>query len=217
MKYSYHYDKELLVKDEERIPLMYDKGFVLTRKGKGVMQQIRSLRISLDKFSLSSENRRVLRKNQSLELSIIDLPMASYDWKIHSMGSLFYSKKFGKNTMSANRIKDMVKDKKTSFNTILEFKMVDTILGYCICFLKEDLIHYAYPFYDTEYISKGLGIGMMTKTVEYAKEIGIKYVYLGSVFKKESLYKLQFSGEEWFFESKWDTNISQLKKILRDN
>ncbi len=212
----YIYEKEIIEKDEKKIIDMYDRGFVLTRKDVGVMQKIRSLRVNINNFNLTSENRRILRKNDKLLLEVYSLPLDNYDWKIHAMGEKFYSQKFGKNTISANKIKSIVKDKKTSFNTILKFSIDEDIVGYCICFLKEEILHYAYPFYDTEYISKSLGIGMMTKTLEYAKSKSLKYMYLGSVYKKESLYKLQFEGEEWFFKDKWNQDISELKDILRD-
>ncbi len=212
----YIYEKEVIEKDEDKIPSMYDRGFVLTRKGEGVMQKIQSLRVFIKDFSLSSENRRVLRKIPNLGFEVLNLPLLDYDWNIHAMGKTFYSQKFGKNTMSANKIKDIVKNKKTSFNTILKFNTEARTVGYCICFLKDKILHYAYPFYDTEYISMGLGIGMMTKTIEYAKDENMEYVYLGSVYKRESLYKLQFKGEEWFFEDKWNTDIPALKNVLRD-
>ena len=69
--------------DDESIEKMYDDGFVFTRIGKGVMNQTRSLRIDLNKFELSSENKRVLKKTEDLILSVSTIPYAKYDWSIH--------------------------------------------------------------------------------------------------------------------------------------
>ncbi len=217
---KYIFEEEIIEKDPSKITYLYDSGFILTRKGVGVMQKIRSLRIDLRKFELSSENRRILRKNESLNLEILKLPLKdNYDWRIHAMGYRFYKEKFGDNVMSANRIKSIVKEEDSSFNSILKFSNKDNILGYTICFILDGIIHYAYPFYDTSYISKSLGIGMMTKSIEYFKNKGFNFFYLGSVYSKESVYKLQFKGCEWFDKdnlsgSFWNEDLNILKKML---
>ena len=57
-------NKTIVDFSEKNIEAMYARGYVFTRLGKGAMTQTRSLRIGLDKFELSSENRRVLRKTE---------------------------------------------------------------------------------------------------------------------------------------------------------
>jgi arginyl-tRNA--protein-N-Asp/Glu arginylyltransferase len=59
-----------------------------------------------------------------------------------------------------------------------------------------------------------MGMGMMVKAVIRAKELGISYVYLGSLQRPGDVYKLQFSGIEWFDGKKWNSDIEEVKKIL---
>ena len=54
---------------------MYDNGYAFTRLGRGVMVQTRSVRIDLAKFSLTSENRRILKKNERLKSEAVPLPL----------------------------------------------------------------------------------------------------------------------------------------------
>lgn len=103
--------------------------------------------------------------------------------------------------------------------------------GYCICYtnaLSEirdsrhalhvtrnpKFLHYAYPFYNLNFINSSFGIYMMTKTLQFFKEKGFDYIYLGSVHERASLYKLQFKGTEWWDEEaeEWKNDLEELKR-----
>jgi arginyl-tRNA--protein-N-Asp/Glu arginylyltransferase len=195
---------------------MYGDGFVFTRIKRGAMTQTRSVRIDLKKFELSSENRRVLRKTENIEMRITRLPHPDYDWRIAKMGFDFYTKKFGKKTFSANKIKELLTSEQSNYNLLMKFIDHDSkeSVGYAICFDNKDLLHYAYPFYNLNSSISNLGMGMMTKAIVWAKEQDKKFVYLGSAKNSTAIYKTQFSGFEWFDGKEWQTNIEELKKIL---
>lgn len=193
---------------------MYERGFVFTRLGRGVMTQTRSVRIDLDKFELSSENRRILKKTEELTLEIVQLPHPDYDWHIHKLGHDFYETKFGKGTFSANKIKELLTSPDSNYNRLFVYKYDEKPLGYCICYGNRDWLHYGYPFYDLDADMPNLGIGMMTKTIAWAKENGRKYVCLGSAQNPTAVYKTQFNGFEWFDGERWRDDIAELKKVL---
>lgn len=199
---------------ENNINTMYEQGFVFTRLGKGIMTQTRSVRVNLDKFELSSENKRVLRKTEDVKLNTVVLPHPDYDWHIHKLGVDFYTKKFGEKTFSANKIKELLTSDDNNFNLLLEYKYNNDPVGYCICYQNTDILHYAYPFYNLENNLNNLGIGMMTKAIMWAKEQGLKYVYLGSAQNEKAIYKTQFMGFEWFDGEAWQDDIEKLKEIL---
>jgi len=115
-------EKTLTKFDDKSVEQAYDNGFVFTRKGRGVMNQTRSLRIDLSKFELSSENKRVLKKTEDLILSASPIPYAEYDWNIHKMGKEFYEKKIGEKMFSAQKIKELITDKnKSNFNKLFVY------------------------------------------------------------------------------------------------
>ncbi len=208
--------------DDLDISEKYNQGFVLTRVAKGHMNQTRSLRIDLSKFELSSENRRILRKSEGVNLEVKKLPLENYTWKIHQLGKTFYTQKFGDGTMSATKIKEMFNDmEQSNMNYVFEFSQFQAeqkeIVGYCLAYINSEIIHYAYPFYNLEIPKEqNIGITMMTKAIAWAKENSKKYVYLGSVVDSESKYKLQFNGEEWWDENSktWSSDIAELKALI---
>ena len=189
----------------------YAEGFVFTRKGKGVMQQTRSIRINLSHFELSSENKRILKKTDTINLKPVSLPLDSYDFSLGKVAKDFYETKFGPGIMSAQKIKEMLTDvSKSNFNTLLTYSS----LGNTICYENSDILHYSYPFYDLKDSPKDMGMGMMVRAIEYAKQAGMKYIYLGSLQRPSDTYKLQFSGIEWFDGKEWSTDIEKVKEIL---
>lgn len=205
----------------ELVTEMYNQGFVFTRLGKGLMNQTRSLRIDLSKFTLTSENRRILRNSGIFACLFQQLPMHEYNWKIHKLGKEFYEKKFGDGTMSASKIKEMITDmEKSNMNCLFSYQIKDMPLdydvGYSLGYANNELLHYAYPFYDLSVETANIGLSMMLWAIQWAENNNKKYVYLGSVVDQSAKYKLQFNGLQWWnTETKqWSEDISELKTLL---
>jgi len=223
----FHFGNKTIRDGNAEIISSYNEGYVFGRNEKKHMNRIRSLRIALDNFIYSSENRRVLRKYHH-KLVLNSIPYPEYTWKIHKMGKDFYDTKFGKDTFSANKIKELfTSPESVNFTHILTFKedasQQDLPAGFCIAYSNHDqnssvtFMHYAFPFYSLDYLNTGFGMYMMTKTVEYCKNEDFDYLYLGSMHDPSSLYKLQFKGLEWFDEEagEWSQDLGELKARVK--
>jgi arginyl-tRNA--protein-N-Asp/Glu arginylyltransferase len=202
----------------KNIDAMYDRGFVFTRPKNGLMQQTRSVRIDLSKFALSSENKRILRKTENLRLKIEDLPYNNYSWEIGKMGRDFYDEKFGQGTFSANKIKELLTGDRSDFNRLFVYSLADKIIGYCIAAEIDTILHYSFPFYipNSTFNTPNIGMGMMLRAIEYAREQNRKFIYLGSAQRPTDTYKLQFKGLEWFDGEGWSDDLNVLKNVLID-
>lgn len=198
---------------------MYKEGYVFTRLGKGVLDQTRSVRIDLSKFELSSENRRVLRKTEDLSLKISPIPYKSYSWEIGKMAKDFYESRDA--DFSANKTKELLTDVvKSNFTDVFIFTETKnspegTPVGYCITYSNTTMMHYSYPFYSLG-ADKDTGLGMMLRAITFAKDSGMKYIYLGSLQRPSDTYKLQFSGLEWFDGKTWNTSADEAKLVLKN-
>ena len=204
--------------DETRIDELYNLGYVATRVDKGIFNKTRSFRIKLAEFELSSENRRVLRKNEHVALEVHSLPYEQYHWSIHKLAKDFYTTKFGEDTFSANKAKELMTDvTRSNFNRLFVYRdsRNDRAIGYAICLQTTSLLHYSYPFYAQKDNTSNLGMGMMVKAVEHAKNKGLQYAYLGSLQRPSDTYKLQFNGMEWFDGHTWRSDLEPLKELLR--
>jgi len=212
MEYLHFKEERVTDLSPQNISNLYNKGFVFTRIDKGVMHQTRSVRIDLSKFELSSENRRILKKVSEFEINEIELPYLDYKWSLGKMAKDFYESKFGKGIFSVQKVKEILTSGKSNFNLLLKYND----LGFAICYKNDFLLHYSYPFYDLEKSPKDMGLGMMTLAVKYAKEKGLKYIYLGSLQRSGDVYKLQFEGLEWFDGKGWQEDLKKVKMILNE-
>ena len=193
---------------------MYDQGYVFTRKEKGNMNQTRSIRIHLPSYTPSSENKRILKKIESVSITSETIPYTKYDWNIGKCGKDFYSSKFGEHTFSANKIKELLTTEH-NFTTLLRYHINQEDIGYAICYENDTIRHYSYPFYSlTQTAVSSLGMGMMVRAIDDAVQKGYTYVYLGSAQRPTDTYKLQFSGLEWFDGTTWQQDDTTLKQIL---
>lgn len=203
--------------DAHAVEQAYNKGALFTRIEPGTMTLTRSIRVDLKKFTPSSENRRVLRKNENIVLTTVPLPTNSYSWEIGKLAKDFYDTKFGKDIFSANVIKKLCTEPH-NFNTLFVYSETEsnTPIGYAICHMTQSILHYSYPFYELNRTESNMGIGMMTKALVYAQEKGLSYVYLGSLQRPSDTYKFQFDGIEWFDEhtQTWSSNLDAAKAHL---
>lgn len=207
----YHsFDKKVLI--DHSPEEAYNDGYVFTRERVLDISQIRSVRINLANFELSSENKRILNKTDFLSYTKENIPYTNYSWEIGKLAKDFYDSRGA--SFSANKIKELLTTTH-NFNILFVYTEADatTPLGYAICFESDTILHYSYPFYDVEHHPKDTGLGMMLQAIMYAKESGKQYVYLGSLAR----YKLQFKGLEWFDGENWSSSIEDAKTILTEH
>jgi len=172
----------------------------------------RSLRVELDKFSPTSENRRVDRKIAEINPQIKLIKKADFvrDADFDSFCLDYTAQRFdGK--MSKERF-DYIYNWQY-LNNIFEFKDVDNQrLGYVFAVISENIIHYWFSFYDLQYSRLGLGKWMMYKVIEWAKENGLQEVYLGTCYGEKAMYKMRdFKGLSYFDGNSWNPDMKKLK------
>lgn len=213
-KYHFPYQVWLLREAEDSAETIYRSGFLPTRHLENVYYLSRSLRVNLELFDLSSENKRILNKTADFEADLIPLANFNYTPAVQKMCKEYAEEKIGRGVFSSQSIKSIFK--KGVFNYVFVFKKIadQTSVGYVICYVGGNLIHYAHSFYKSEFIGQGLGARMMLQAVMWAKQSHKKYVYLGTGYLKESLYKTEFKGVEFFNGFRWNDNLFELKKLI---
>lgn len=213
-EYLFPYSVYGLAEPDDSYDKIYGAGFIHTRIEKGVYYLARSTRINLAEFELSSENRRIKRKVEELEVDVADLSTFKYDFSIGKFAKDFYDTKFGKGTMSAQKMKWIFTSR--AFTHVLVYRYQSEVIGYCPIIKSDKILHYAYPFYSLDVDNPNLGMGMMLLAIEWAKENGLDYIYLGTAYSDTSLYKSQFNGFEYFTGWKWSNDLDMLKEIIRE-
>lgn len=213
-KYHFPYQVWLLREENDTVEKIYDNGFLPMRNKKDVYYLSRSVRVDLSKFELTSENRRILHKTGNFESDLLPLSEFDYSPIVQKMCKDYSEAKFGKGIFSSQGIKNIFTN--TIYNYIFVFKEIETQenVGFAVCFAGNELIQYAHAFYAKQYMKENLGARMMLEAVNWAKKSNKRFIYLGTCYEQNALYKTEFKGVEFFNGFRWSDDLVELKELV---
>jgi len=177
----------------------YAKGLLPQRNAKNIYYQESSCRANLEKYKLSSENKRILNKTNEFTFEIIPiyfnlniqktifswLKILKWDFPISSLKTIF-----------SNHI----------FNYIyVWYDNNHNIIAYSVCYFDDEISHIAYVFYNPIYDHGNLPIRLVLQTIIDSKEKNLKYCYLGRFSKDTGYYKRNMPGFEYYQNNIWKT------------
>ena len=220
--YTFNYAIYCVKEQQQELPAIYEKGFLPYSGNTAIERDIfylaRSLRVELDNFSDSSENRRVNRKVAPLNIAIKVTPKSSIDLTDPTFLDFcmsYAADRFSGNAMTSERL-SYVLSRETGSH-ILTFQSEKQIYGYVLAAIEGSMLHYWFAFFDQQYLkSHALGKWMMWRTIAWAKEQGLAHVYLGTCYGKHSLYKVRVDKGLTFFDgTRWNADMTQLKHLCK--
>lgn len=220
--YTFSYAIYCIKERQEEIPDIYTRGF-LPYTGDLSLQEdtfymARSLRINLAHFKSSSENRRVDRKIQPLEIQMEIQPKADFslqDTTFRQFCTAYAEERFAGGSMGADRLQYVLNH--NTLTHIFTFRSEDKLYGYVFAVIEGNMLHYWFSFYDTDYMrSHSLGKWMMWKVIDWTQQQQLSHVYIGTCYREKSLYKVRdHKGAEFFDGSRWNSDVERLKKLCR--
>lgn len=176
----------------------YSHGLLPQRNQKNLWYSDTSSRSDLSRFSLSSENRRILNKTQQFSFSIQPLPT-----KVPK-NALVWTGQLGWDFPNSS-----VKNIFTNhlFNILYTWTDTQTkeICAYSICYFSATIAHIAYVFYHPQYSHHELPIRLTLQTIIDSHQQQLQYCYLGRFdpITKTGFYKRSLPGFEYFSHQKW--------------
>jgi arginyl-tRNA--protein-N-Asp/Glu arginylyltransferase len=194
----------------------FNHGFLPSSRDMDRFYLCRHVRVNLKKHRVSSENRRILRKGQGISTTLI--PRADFDFSAdrRAFYKTYADIKFGKDTMTYDRLDSLFSGAITSHVLLFNDAKTSSEIGTVTLYIEQNRIaYYYYAFYDLKYYSRNLGMFMMTSAVELFKEHGFEFLYLGSCYSRNALYKTQFTGAEFFNGVRWSADMDELKYLIR--
>lgn len=214
-RYHFPYQVWLFKEEGDDIDKIYENGFLPVRNLRGVYYLSRNIRVNLEKFELSSENRRILRKSNDFESDRLPLSEFVYKAETQKLCKTYADSRFGKGTFSTAAIKNIFRGE--IYNYVFVFKEIKTKnpVGYAVSFITQNFLQYAHSFYSLDFFKENLGARMILETIIWAKKSGKKYAYLGTCYEEKALYKTEFKGTEFFNGFTWSDNLNELKALIK--
>lgn len=194
---------------------LFHQGFLPSSRNLDRFYLCRQVRIDLKKFALSSENRRILRKGEGTSSALIPKTKFEYTAARRDFFKTYADIKFGKDVMSYERLDLLFSSPITSHVLVFNGPAGEEIGTVTLYLEPNALAYYYYSFYDLKYYRRNLGMFMMTSAVAQFAERGFRYLYLGSCYLENALYKTQFAGAEFFNGVRWSSDLKELKYLVR--
>lgn len=217
--YTFNYALYALKESQDELSDIYNKGF-LPYTGNTLLQKevfyfARSLRVNLANFDDTSENRRVNRLVEPLEIEMNLISKSEFDVQSTEFMSFcenYINERIGEDNMSLDRWKYILRQETGTH--LFEFRNQERIMGYVLAAINDDMVHYWFAFFDTEYMrTHSLGKWMMWKVIRWAKDNNRKFAYLGTAYKPAALYKIRdHKGLEFWDGTGWNTDVKTLKE-----
>lgn len=194
---------------------IFDAGFLPSSRQLDRFYLCRQVRVDLEKFKPSSENRRILRKGQNIKVELIPRGQFAYTPERRKFFKTYADIKFGKDVMTFERLDGLFASSIISHLLVFTDTETGQETGVATLYVEgKALAFYYYAFYDLNYYARNLGMYMMTSATALLARAGVKHLYLGTVYSRTALYKTQFAGAEFFTGFRWSDNLEELKFII---
>jgi arginyl-tRNA--protein-N-Asp/Glu arginylyltransferase len=187
------------IKNSHTLDQNYAAGLLPQRNSADVFYDDSSCRSNLENFSLSSENRRILRKTDEFEFSLI--PLNQYKFDIDTQKTIFQWIKGLGWDFPISSVKQIFSHH--IFNHLYIWKKDNHIVAYSICYFSETISHIGYVFYDPQYSHSDLPIRLVLQIIIDSQQKNLKYAYLGRYSSSIGYYKRNMPGFEYFDNQQW--------------
>ena len=194
----------------------FSRGFLPSSRELDRFYLCRQVRINLQEYGPSSENRRILRKGKDISVQLLKRADFDYTAQRREFYKTYTDIKFGKDTMSYERLDSLFTGRMTSHLLLFTDAASGAEVGTATLYLEPPAVaYYYYAFYDLNYYSRNLGMFMMTSAAALFVERDFEFLYLGSCYSRNALYKTQFAGAEFFNGVRWSEDLEELKYLIR--
>lgn len=194
---------------------IFERGFLPSSYALDRFYLCRQIRVNLPQFSLSSENRRILRKGAGIEGRLV--PRAEFDFTAtrRTFCKTYADAKFKPGGMALERLDALLASKIVTHVLVFTDAATNAEVGLVMLYLENmELAFYYYAFYDLSYHARNLGMFMMTSTAAQLAVRGTRRLYLGTCYSMNALYKFQFEGAEFFNGFAWSKNAKELRFLI---
>jgi hypothetical protein len=177
---------------------------------------VRHVRVPLAGWKPTSENRRILRKGEGWDCTLVPKEQFEYGGERRDRWLAYAAERFGDGVMPGERLDRVMAGPVISH--VLHFTETATgrELGTAVLYLESPRVaYYYYAFYDLALSDRNLGMYMMTRSVAHFAALGYTHLYIGTCVTAKALYKAQFEPLEFFNGNRWSRDVAELKHLVQ--
>lgn len=170
-----------------------------------------SVRIIVEDFRPTKKMNKLARLNNGMKVSVIPNVATAEQYNLFHEYLAVRHMESEMNTMYFEEYRAMIEDAPIDC-VLMEVREIESseLRGVMLVDVMDDGVSAVYSFFDPDLTRQSLGTFMVLKLVEYTKNLGLPYVYLGYYIEKcqNMAYKNQFQPLEYCIEGKWKKSLS---------
>jgi arginyl-tRNA--protein-N-Asp/Glu arginylyltransferase len=170
-------------------------------------------RIPVKEFISNRSQKRCLKANQNLEQTVI---CADFSKEYFELYRRYLNSRHTDGSMADPAEEDFKQFlyRNWSDTQFLEHRLNGRLVAVAVTDIVNDGISAVYSFFDPEMAKQSLGTYCILKQIEYARELGMDYVYLGYWIKNypKMHYKNNFKPLQLYLDEQWQIQHIDAKK-----
>ncbi len=217
--YTFAYAEYAQMEPGDDVADFYARGYLPYSGAEGVRDTFymaRSARVELDRFSPTSENRRIAKKfDGSFQKERAPVETFRKDDAFLAFCLDYFAARHGASAMPRERLLLILASGLIS--SIITYRRGGVVVAYVLEVAHNTLGHYWYSFYDLSLVNQSLGMWLMLDAVRDAQKRGLSHYYLGTVYGEKALYKTNFECLTWWDGSSWSNDVALLRRMGRSD
>ncbi len=179
--------------------------------GKQGCQACIACRLAVNDFSSSRSQRRCLKSNLDLTLSISTAGFSDETFELYRR---YLNHRHIDGSMTNPDESDFRQFLYCDWSEtqFLEFRQDDKLLAVAVTDIVSNGVSAVYSFFDPQACRRSLGTFCILQQIAYAKTLGLDYVYLGYWIKNHPKmhYKNNFKPLQFYLDEQWQTQGSEI-------
>ena len=163
-------------------------------------------RIPVNKFKASRSQKRCLKINAGLKMTVVS---AGFNEEYFALYRRYLDSRHGDGSMADPEEEDFQQFLYCQWSTtqFLEFRLDDKLIAVAVSDIVSDGVSAVYSFFEPTMAKNSLGTYCVLQQIEYARGLGLDYVYLGYWIEHHPKmhYKNRFKPLQVFRGDQWQT------------
>lgn len=215
--YTFGYSEYAIKEQGDSLSDLYELGYLPYSGAENTVDTLymaRSGRVNLKHLSLSSENRRIIRKFDNsfskTKTSLSDFNTGEYFKKFCLT---YFANRHGESVMPASRLETILNS--GFITSVVTYYAQQNVVAYVLMVEDSTASHFWFSFYDLTYARQSLGLWLMLDCLLEAEKTGRKYFYVGTVYANKGMYKTSLPSLEYWHSDHWSIDIKHLRAMCR--
>jgi arginyl-tRNA--protein-N-Asp/Glu arginylyltransferase len=213
--YEFGYSVYASLEANDALSEVYGAGFLPHSADPNVRDlfyMARSVRVPLNAFKLTSENRRILKKFEDFTSVFLTKEELAADASFLPCFLSYFHARHGERVMTEERARGILATPHPLRG--IRYEKNGAVAGYVLEIPENGFAHYWYSCYDPIYTGTSLGMWLMLDAVLRAQKEERDYIYLGTAYGSKGRYKTNFEPLEFWDGSEWGRDTKELKRLI---